>query len=135
MEAWGAEVSRSEEGSALVDSVFAILFLLTLMLGAIQIVFTLYSRNVVRAAAHEGVRSAIERGATGAAAIAAARKATARAAGGLVDELEVEVQRRDSGQASLVMVNVRGRLAPVGPFPFRMPVTATAQGIFSSDPP
>ncbi len=135
MEASGAEVSRAEEGSALAESVFAIFFLLALMLGAIQIVFTLYSRNVVRAAAHEGVRSAIERGATGAVAIAAARKATARAAGGLVDELEVEVQRKSSGQASLVTVQVRGRLTPVGPFPFRMPVTATARGIYSSDPP
>lgn len=118
----------------MIESVFAILFLITLLLGTVQVVFTLYSRNVVRAAAQEGVRSAIERGATGADAGGAARTTVARAAGGLVRGLDVAVSRTAYEDGDLMTVRVRGRLRPLGPLPFDTAVTAVARAVAPGDP-
>lgn len=126
--------TRSEEGSTVVESVFAILFLITLLLGTVQVVFTLYSRNVIRAAAQEGARSAIERGATDPDANSAARATVARAAGGLVRDLHVAVSRTPSGDGDVMTVRVRGRLRPLGPLPFGAAVTAEANALAPADP-
>lgn len=132
--AWGAELNRSESGAALIESIFAIVFLLTLVLGAIQVTFTLYARNVVQAAAHEGVRSAIDRGSTNTAALTAAREAVIRAAGSLVREIEIDVRRHRIETGALMSVSVVGRLRPIGPLPVHLRVTAVAHGIAPSDP-
>ena len=126
--------TRSEDGSTVVESVFAILFLVTLLLGTVQVVFTLYSRNVVRSAAQEGARSAIERGATGADATDAARSTVARAASGLVRDLHVATSRTPSDDGDLITVRVQGHLRPLGPLPFSSAVTAQASALAPSDP-
>lgn len=116
------------------ESVFAMAFLVTLLLGTVQVVLVVYSRNIVQAAAHEGVRSVIERGAPDRAATAAARSAVARSAGGLLTELDVEIGSSAIEDDRLMTVRVRGRLRPIGPLPLRLPVTAVAHGVASSDP-
>ena len=126
--------TRSEDGSTVVESVFAILFLITLLLGTVQVVFTLYSRNVVRAAAQEGARSAIERGATGADATDAARSTVTSAAGGLVRSLDVAVSRTRQDDGDLMTVRVQGWLRPLGPLPFSTAVTAVAHARAPADP-
>lgn len=118
----------------MVGSVFAIVFLLTLLLGTVQVVFTLYSRNVIQAAAYEGVRSAIERGASDTAATSAARGAVTRAAGGLLTGLEVFVERSSVRDGTLVRVEVVGRLRPVGPLPMHLPVSAVAHSVAVGEP-
>lgn len=45
------------------DAVAAIVLLMILVLGIIQVALTLYGRNVVDASAHEGLRAIVERGA------------------------------------------------------------------------
>ena len=134
MEALAADVRRSEEGSTVPESVFAILFLMTLVLGTVQIVLTLYARNVVRTAAHEGVRSAVERDASGMAAEIAARNAVERAAGGLLGEVEVDVTGSSADPSGLITVRIQGKLRALGPLPFDMPMTATAHGVAARDP-
>ncbi len=118
----------------MVESLFAIVFLLTLMLGTMQVVFILYSRNVVRAAAQEGVRSAVERGGTSADAVVATRSTVAAAAGRLVRDLDVTVAHARSEGGDLVRVTVRGRLRPFGPLPISGSVTAVAHALAPADP-
>ena len=118
--------TQSEDGATVVESVFAILFLVTLLLGTVQIVFTLYARNVIRAAAQEGARSAIERGASGVDASDAALSTVTRAAGGLVRELDVAVSRSPHDDGKLMTVRVQGHLRPLGPLPFNTAITAVA---------
>ena len=127
-------MQRSEEGSTIVESVVAIVFLMTLVLGAIQVILTLYSMNVVRAAAHEGLRSAIERGASGRAAEVAARNALARAAGRLLGEVEVELSSSVTELGPIAKVRVQGNLRALGPVPLVVPLTATAHGVIARDP-
>lgn len=110
------------------------MFLLTLLLGAVQVAFTLYSRNVVRAAAQEGARAAIERGAVAGSATSAARSTVARAAGGLLERVAVGVERGAIRGGELVSVTVVGRLRPIGPLPVYMPVRAVAHAVAVADP-
>jgi Flp pilus assembly protein TadG len=117
-----------------VESVFALTFLLTLLLGTVQVVFTLYARNVVQAAAHEGVRSAIERGGTGESAVDAARTTVERAAGGLLTDVDVAASRSALRDGALITLAVSGRLRPLGPLPLRLSVDAMARG-FAPGPP
>lgn len=134
MEALGADLNRSQDGSTIVESVIAIVFLLTLLLGTIQVVFTLYSRNVVRAAAQEGARAAIDRRAADGSATVAARNAVARAAGGLLEQVEVSLERGPAPGGEVVSVTLVGRLRPVGPVPVHLPVRAVAHSVAVADP-
>ena len=127
-------LERDERGSTVVESVFALVFLLTLLLGTVQVVFTLYARNVVQAAAHEGVRSAIERGGTGQGAEETARRAVQSAAGGLLTDVDIVASRSALRDGALITLAVSGRLRSLGPLPLRMPVDATARGFAPGTP-
>lgn len=127
-------MDRAENGSTLVESVFGLLFLMTLMLGAVQVVFTIYSRNVVQASAHEGARVAIERGATDRATASAVHATVAQAAAGLLSGLDVSVERTQVVGGELVTVTVAGLLRSAGPVPVKIPVTAIAHAVDIDEP-
>jgi hypothetical protein len=119
----------SERGSALVESIFAIVFLMLLSLGVAQLALTLYGRNVVIASAHEGARAATELGRTEEEAMAIALRTTRSATGSLVDDLEIEVLTEPAGEDALITVRLRGRLAAIGPVPISIPVEAQASSV------
>ena len=117
---------RSQRGSAVIESIFAILILLILVLGAIEVAFALYARNVVAAAAHEGARAGIELGRNPADAAAIARSTVEHSAGGLVRDLTVRTQTARLGPRSLVTVQVKGIVRSFGPVPLPIPLSSTA---------
>lgn len=116
---------REQEGSAAVESIFAILILLFLALGVVQVALSLYARNVVAAAAHEGARAAIERGRTESEAAAIAYSAVRGASGGLVNDLKVEVGTRQLRGEVGVTVVVSGIVSDLGPLP--IPITLSSR--------
>jgi hypothetical protein len=118
-----------ERGSALVESIFAIIFLMLLSLGVAQLALTLYGRNVVIASAHEGARAATELGRTEEEARAIALRTTRSATGSLVDDLEIAVLTEPAGEDALVTVRLKGRLAAIGPVPISIPVEAQASSV------
>jgi hypothetical protein len=118
-----------ERGSALVESIFAIVFLMLLSLGVAQLALTLYGRNVVIASAHEGARAATELGRTEEEGMAIALRTTRSATGSLVDDLEIEVLAEPAGEDALITVRLRGRLAAIGPVPVSIPVEAQASSV------
>lgn len=124
--------NRSEAGSAAVESTFALLLLLGLVLGTIEVAFALYGRNVILSAAHEGARAAVELGRDPSEAAAIARSTVSRSAGGVVDDLDVHVEITD-GDPIRVAVRVSGIVDAWGPVPLPIPVTtvarATTEGI------
>jgi Flp pilus assembly protein TadG len=115
-------LSGHERGSAAVESVFAIVMLIVIVLGALQVAFALYARNVLASAAHEGVRAALERGAVAADAAPVVAGTVRRAAGGLVDDVAVTT----SARGGTLTVRVQGTVDPVGPVPISIPLVATA---------
>lgn len=121
-----ARLSGSQRGSAVVETVFALLLLLVLVLGTIEVAFAVYARNVVAAAAHEAARAGIELGRRPSDAATLARTTVVRSAGGLVRDLEVSTTVRRSGARSLVSVRVSGVLRSFGPVPLPIPVSSTA---------
>ncbi len=86
----------------------------------------LYGRNVVQASAHEGARAVVELHTDPQAASTVARETIERAAGGLVQDLQVDAALRRSGTRTFVEVRVQGRLKGFGPVPVSLPVVATA---------
>ena len=108
------------------ETVFSILFLMLLVLGTIEVALSLYGRNVVAAAAHEGARSALEVGADPGSASAIARETVQRASGDLVHGLRVQVITQKAGIVSYVQVRVKGWLNLFGPVSLPVPVSATA---------
>lgn len=120
---------NDERGSAPVESIGAIVLLVVLTLGALQVSFALYARNVVASAAHEGARAIVERGAVEGDAQVVAAEAVKRSAGGLVEGLVVDVSRVESGPRTVVRVHVRGRTAPFGPVPVTIPLNASATSV------
>jgi Flp pilus assembly protein TadG len=116
-------LSADERGSAPLESVFAIVMLVVMTLGVLQVAFVLYARNVLMSAAHEGARAAVERGAAATDAEPVAGAVVERSAGGLVSDLSVDVASRSEGRLT---VHVRGTVEAVGPVPFAVPVSATA---------
>ena len=120
---------NAEHGSAAIETVFAIVLLVVLTLGAVQVAFALYARNVVASAAHEGVRAAVERGATGADAVDVVAAVVERAAGGLVDDLRVDVTSATRGPRTVLTVHVRGATAVFGPVPVALPLSAEATSV------
>jgi uncharacterized membrane protein YeiH len=116
----------TERGSAPLESILSMLFMMLLVLGTIEVSLALYGRNVVAAAAHEGARAALELGRGPDSAAAVARSTVRRASGALVRDLKVEVVPRTVGSTSYVRVRVAGLLRLAGPVPVPVPVTATA---------
>jgi Flp pilus assembly protein TadG len=125
-------LSAPERGSATVESVFAIVILMLMTLGAVQVAFVLYARNIVASAAHEGVRAAVERGATGSDAGAVAGAVVERSAGGLVSDLRVDTAAVERSGSEQLTVRVRGTIPALGPVPVSFPVTATATSVRES---
>jgi hypothetical protein len=116
----------SERGSAPVESILAVVLLLILTLGAMEVVFALYGRNVLLSSAHEGARAAIELGRDPDDAVAIAERTVRLSAGGMVDRLDVSVGVAEEGDRSLVVVRVTGLVEPWGPVPLPIPVSARA---------
>jgi hypothetical protein len=118
--------ATDEEGSAPVELTLAIVVLMLLSLGVIQVGLTLYARNVVISAAHEGARVAAELDRPVSDSSEAARRIVEHAAGGIVDELEVASSMIEAGDRLIARVRVSGRLNVPGPVPVSIPVRATA---------
>jgi Flp pilus assembly protein TadG len=126
---------RTERGSAPVETVFAIVFFMILVLSVIEIAFALYGRNVMAAAAHEGARAAIELGRTPSDAVQIASETVARSAGGLIEDLHVDVTTRTAGDRTVVRVHVTGTVRALGPIPVPLPVSVTATATRAVDVP
>lgn len=112
-----------EGGSAVVESVFAIVILLFLALGTIQVALTLYARNVVQAAVHDGSRAVVEIGNQDADADVIVREVIGRSAGGLVNELQIETSIERTADRLFVRVRASGSLTARGPIPVDLPIT------------
>lgn len=119
----------AQRGSAPVESIFAIVFLMLFTLGILQLALVLYGRNVVIASAHEGARAAVERGRSAEDAIVVAQRTVRSAAGGLVDDLRIDVESAQTGNESLLRVRLTGKLRVLGPLSLPIPVEATATSI------
>ena len=122
-------MTSRERGSAPLESIFAIAFLMALALGVAQLALTLYGRNVVIASAHEGARAATELGRDVGEAEVIARRTTRSAAGSLVEDLDVVVSTQSDGDDLLVTVQLRGTLASIGPVPLPLPIDVSATSI------
>lgn len=125
----------SERGSAPVESSFAIVILMLLVLGVMEIALALYGRNVLISSAHEAARAAVERGRDSHEAEAIARRTIKSAAGGLVDDLEVWVVERRLGATSIIRVSVSAVVNSFGPVPLPMPVSTDATATREVDVP
>jgi Flp pilus assembly protein TadG len=117
---------RRQSGAAAVESIFALVFVIVLMLGVVQVAFLLYARNVVAASAHEGVRAVVERGASATDAQSIAGRTVRESAGGLVNNLSVAVDLRPGGELERVTVVVSGRVKSFGPVPFPVAIRSSA---------
>ncbi len=107
-----------DRGSVTVESVAAMVFLLFLVLGTIEIAFFLYARNVVKASAHEGARAALEIGRTPEEASMLAERTIRRAVGGIVRDIDVRTDSRSFNGSSFVTVSVEARVDGFGPIPW-----------------
>ncbi|MFN2524750.1 MAG: TadE family protein [Actinomycetota bacterium] len=117
-----------EKGSAAVDAVLSIVVLIFFSLGIIGVALALYGRNVLIASAHEGARAAMERGTDLSEAAEIARETVRRAAGGLIEDLEVTVAMREFQGRNRVRVLASARIRVLGPVRVPMSVTAAASG-------
>lgn len=115
-----------ERGSVTVESVAAMVLLLFLVLGTIEIAFFLYARNVVKASAHEGARAALEIGRTQEEAAMLAERTVRRAVGGIVRDIEVMTNARSLDGSSFVRVSVDAKIEGFGPIPWPAHVRAVA---------
>lgn len=97
--------------------------LLFLALGTIQVALTLYARNVVQAAVHDGSRAVVEVGGAETDAEAVASAVIERSAGSLLDDLDVETSIDSGGDRLIVHVRATGRLVAPGPIPIDLPIT------------
>jgi Flp pilus assembly protein TadG len=120
---------RDPRGSVAVESIFAIVLLLMLTLGVVQIVLVLYGRNVVIAAAHEAARAAIELGRTPEEGRDVAIMTMHRAAGGLLKGMNVRVGAGLKGARYVVTVDVAGTMRTLGPVPVPVPISASATAV------
>jgi hypothetical protein len=100
-----------------------------MVFGLIQVAFVLYGRNVVISSAHEGARAAVEIGRDATDAAVVAESTVRGAAGGLVDNLDVDVSITHSGERAIVSVSVSGSLDAFGPVPVSIPVDVSATSV------
>lgn len=119
-------LTRGEDGSAVVGSVFSIIFVLVLALGAIEVAFTLYARNTFMAAVHDGARAAVEIDGSPGDARAVARAVIGRGSGDLVDDLRVDTATSTFGDRTRISVTAAGMLRPPGPLPVSISIETTA---------
>ena len=129
-------LSPEERGSAVVESLGGVFLLLLLALGTIQVALTLYARNVVQAAVHDGSRAMVEVRGTGTDADALVRTVIERSAGGLLDDLHVETAADEIADRLRVRVRATGTLRPPGPIPLELPisvVSTSSREIFDVD--
>lgn len=124
-----------EAGSAPLESVFAIVFLMALVLGVMQVALALYGRNVVMASAHEGARAGIELARSPAEAAPIAEQAVRSSAGGAIDDLHVEVITLERGVTTLVEVHVSGTLDVLGALSLPIPIEVTASSLREDEVP
>jgi hypothetical protein len=122
----------SQRGSVAVETVFAVVFVMLLLVSVVEVAFALYARNILMASAHEGVRAVVERGAEDADASTIAREVVEQSVGGLVDSFRVGVRERISESRSEVTVTVLGRIRAFGPIP--LPIEVTGQATAARDP-
>jgi TadE-like protein len=113
-------------GSAPLESIFAMLVVLVLALGLMQVAFILYGRNVVISSAHEGARAAVELGRDSADAVGVAIRTVEDSAGGLVDDMSVDVMIHGTGENAVLTVHVTADLKSFGPLPVSVPVDTSA---------
>jgi hypothetical protein len=125
----------SEEGAAPLEAIFAIVFLLLLSLGVVQVALALYGRNVAISSVHEAARAAIELGRNPDEGAAIAQRTVERAAGGLVDDLRLAVVIEDLGGEEIVRVRLTGRLSAPGPIPVPLPLDVVATAVRPGDVP
>ena len=118
----------NEAGAAVVESIFGIVLVMTLAVGAVQVALTLYGRNVMIAAAHEGARAGIEVGRDASTVTEVTTRSVTSSTGDLARDVDVAavVTRTDAGVT--VQVTVHAWLEPMGPIPVSIPVSAVATG-------
>ena len=125
-------LTRGDRGSAPLEAVVAIVFLMLMAIGAIEIAFVLYGRNVLAASAHEGARVAIEMGRAPSEAVAVATNTVEGTVGGLVRDLDVSVATSGVPGGSAVKVTVSGVLEPFGPIPIPIRFSSSATAVRST---
>lgn len=113
-------------GSATIESVYAIVAVMVLVIGVVQVAVSLYARNVILSSAHEGARAAIESGRGPGDAGEIARWMVERSAGNAVKIVSVDTTERTTVDEYLVDVFVRAEIRPLGPIPLTIPVSALA---------
>ncbi len=106
----------------------AIVLLMLMTIGAIEVAFVLYGRNILAASAHEGARAAIELGRAPSDAVAVATRTVEGSVGGLMRDLDVAVAVSGAPGRRAVRVRVSASLTAFGPIPipFRFSSSATA---------
>ena len=129
------EVQASDRGAAPLEAIFAIVFLLLLSLGVAEVALALYGRNVAVSSAHEGARAAIELGRSPIEGAVVAERTVQRAAGELVDDLQVSVSMDEVGANQVVRVRLTGRLRVPGPVPVALPLDVVARAVRRGDAP
>lgn len=107
----------------MVESIFGMTMLLFLALGTIQVALTLYARNVVQAAVHDGSRAVVEIRGSSSDAEGVARAVIERSAGSLLEGLDVETSVLETADRFVVRVRATGKLAAPGPIPIDLPIT------------
>jgi hypothetical protein len=115
-----------EAGSAPVESIFAIVLLMMLTVGTIQVALALYGRNLVASAAHEAARAGIEHGSSVSESEGIAASMVETAGGRLVRELDVQVEADEDERVRTVRVRITGTIDVLGPLPLPIPVDARA---------
>lgn len=108
------------------ESILGVFMLLLLALGTIQVALTLYARNVVQAAVHDGSRAMVEIRGAGTDANALVRRVIDRSAGGLLDDLQVVTAADEISDRLRVRVRVTGTLRPPGPIPLGLPISVVS---------
>jgi Flp pilus assembly protein TadG len=119
-------VPSRERGSAVVQSIFAIAFLMILVMGVLQIAVSVYAKNAITSAAHEGARRALELGASTDEARALVAETIKGSTGALVKDLTVATEVGTLEERTIVQVRVTGTVRPLGPVPVPMRIDARA---------
>lgn len=127
-------LTSSHAGSAVLESIFAMIFVLLLTLGVVQTALVLYARNILISSAHEGARAAVELGVDPADAAEVARGRIERAAGRLVNDLDVAIAVVGTPEREALSVHVTADLAAIGPLPIEVPVDTTATAYLEQRP-
>ena len=115
-----------ERGSTAVEGPVAVVLAALFLACAVEVALSLYGRNVVLSAAHEGARAAVELGRDPRHAAAIATATVERAAGGLANDVRVDVATAELGGRAVVRVDVHAVVDAPGPVPFAFGVDARA---------